>query len=506
MAEYPIKPILSLSKSVLYGQQLTELGAIFSEDGLTAKLNGVVYSRTSLGQYLGLNAGELCTSNGDVIESEDEFRKQFRVKQDGGDISVGWIWDNSGTNEVDPYVYFFSDSFIDSISKKPGILYISTGTELVPLLNSNDSNILDIIEFKNKLLSKNTVDLFLRFLGFNDLINSFIIQGNIISLGIEGDTAKLFVGAVLSDEAIRLKNRCTYNQQFIKTGFHEGTTDQYVYYEDDEKIEDGVSKFTIGGCTESWLKGFDDYILRVDEDLRKYQEEVVGTELDNITTKFEEVTSYGDISDYISLKTLVNVDHIEATVIPTGLSNRLKSRIKQNSIDAKVGTRWDGSKTSGSDPYLYYFTKSTFETIDRKIKLGDLIELSILYKLTDNRRIPITWNNNDVQCTGVPNQLDNDPFVYYTNFTEDFCKLNFTTYNDDGSIKSIEPLTFEGYHITYGLLNEYSYNVRLQVLDSFIQLDDKFMVQITEDSISLFPTYGLISEYYIKSCKLLKTE
>ena len=52
MAEYPIKPILSLSKSVLYGQQLTELGAEFSEDGLTAKLNGVVYMFTSFQSHL----------------------------------------------------------------------------------------------------------------------------------------------------------------------------------------------------------------------------------------------------------------------------------------------------------------------------------------------------------------------------------------------------------------------------------------------------------------------
>lgn len=219
------------------------------------------------------------------------------------------------------------------------------------------------------------------------------------------------------------------------------------------------------------------------------------------SNEYTELVNYGDIVDYVSLKTNVNVI-AESRLVPVADTTRKRgSEITYNGVN--IITRGEYSKDEvTSDTNLYWLTPSKFNVILRKINKGDLVKLSIAYKISQDK-LPVRWIKDVNQATDmlatstITEVIGGDPHIYYEK-VDTLCKLNVT--DNSGNTK---PVTFNGYHITFGELAEYSKTILIRIEEGYVNIDNEFIIQISPDSINVYPIDELITEYYITSCKLI---
>lgn len=461
-----VKPILSLDRLILTDDKLSDLGIEIDDSVTSIVVNNYRYNKTSYGFFIGLSEDELCISSPTDINLSTSLHEQF----DG-------IWFNAIGN-----IFQYRDG------------------ELVQLLTSFNSKLRDFIEFKQQLVSVANSKLILEYLGADDLINSFVTDNKIISIFPDTNSVKVQYGNKYLD---RDNCKVTYTDEtsteyVLVENVPEGTLDPYVYYLHYPKVIEN----NIGDISNDKLSSINKLIDTNESTLGSVVRELddlinlVDRNLSDITsTDSLSLVGEGNISDYVSLKTLVSISTVKDAIVPLDLSVKMKNRIKRDNIDITYTKKGDSSYLK--DPYVYMFEFQEYQVIDRLVSDGDLLELSILFKELGDVRTNITFEGDIMRCDNVPEDTT-DPYIYWTELSQ-LCKLN----TKDGDV--LTPITYNGYHITFGNIHESSLVSRFIVKDSFIKLNDYFYVQVTSDTINLFTLSPSITEYYIKSCKLIKT-
>jgi len=216
-----------------------------------------------------------------------------------------------------------------------------------------------------------------------------------------------------------------------------------------------------------------------------------------------EVTDYCDIADYISTKTLVE--------LPEGKTGNEPITWQQLG-----GITFDNLKkdVKYNKETLYY------DDLAKPVRLihGEyLLELILNYKLNIHGSRSINWR----QIDGSPEYRDPkfNPILAPISGTPDdmkfddglgmITKLNYiktkTTIEDGVEVEEDEkiPITWNGFHVTSGNLAEYTFAVRAHAIPGYIKLSDLFVLEISEDSIIVYPINGDVQEYFIASCKII---
>lgn len=411
-----VKPIVSLSRLLSDESSLIEMGATFSSNKSEATLRGIKYFYTNLGYYVNLNDGEVCLSS--PVDK----------------LPVG----------ATPVKYVIEDNYL-----KVGYILIVSDGKLSPILTPEKSTIKDVVLGSEEMVSGKVTDLVLKYLGFEDLINSFVIDRSLVSVFGDGDTMKLSMGT--DAELIGIGNLEWYPEELINT-----TSDMATEVES------------------NYQKVYEMYAEVGDSN--------------------EEVVNKNSISDYVSIKTLVRFETVSTVNIPKDLDERKEYRIIQNQAFVRVDKKWDPSDDNPTDPYVYWFPKISYEIVHQIIMPGDLVELCILYR---KNRKPST---KKLSPTGVTGELSYGSYEseFYTEETDKIGKIMFKNYSGD-----VGPIRFNGREVIYDNLEECSLSVKVLVSDSFLITDD-FYIQVNSETINIFSRNEDVTEYYIKSCKKIK--
>lgn len=417
----PIKPILSIGEISKSESDLVSLGATFNSDKSISTLDGVKYYYSNIGKYINLGEDEILVS--DEIEKETVSH---------------------------PTLISIEDKYL-----VPGIILYRSGANILPIITSENSSLEDIILCKNESISKDILEKTLEYFGFDDLINSFVINKSMISTFTDGDKYRMSVGE--DPEIVKLKV-----------------------------------------CGLDWIP----------EEIR-FKLENLRSELDYLYTKyyflsssigesFDEVIEPGNISDYISIKTLVEKEVVDVVQIPKDPEQRKLHRIFQNQTEVKIGKKWNPSDDNEIDPFLYWYPKKSYEIIRPRIIEGDLLEISILYRKLSEKSGKTKSNDHydKVLNSGIVGGFKESEF--YSDETSEVNKILFKDKNG-----KVGPIRFNGKEILFDTLNEGSEVVRAFVKDSFI-VTENFYIQVNNETINLFPKTEDITEYYIKSCKKIK--
>lgn len=417
----PIKPILSIGEISKSESDLASLGATFNSDKSISTLDGVKYYYSNIGKYINLGEDEILVS--------DEIEKE---------------------TVTHPIVISIEDKYL-----VPGMILYRSGANILPIITSENSNLEDIILCKNEAISKDILEKTLEYFGFDDLINSFVINKSMISTFTDGNKYRMSVGE--DPEIVKLKV-----------------------------------------CGLDWIP----------EEIR-FKLENLRSELDYLYTKyyflsssigesFDEVIEPGNISDYISIKTLVEKEVVDVVQIPKDPEQRKLHRIFQNQTEVRIGKKWNPSDDNEIDPFLYWYPKKSYEIIRPRIIEGDLLEISILYRRLSEKGGKTKSNDHydKVLNSGIVGGFKESEF--YSDETSEVNKILFKNKNG-----KIGPIRFNGKEILFDTLNEGSEVVRAFVKDSFI-VTENFYIQVNNETINLFPKTEDITEYYIKSCKKIK--
>lgn len=408
-----IKPILSLSKLMRDEKYLLDNGAEFSTDKSSATLNGVKYLYTDLGYYLSLNDGELCLSE-EIVRNNSGSTAHVKYKID--------------------------DKYLTS-----GLILVVSGDRLLPILTPMNSSIRDVVLGNEEMLSGNVADKVIKYLGFSDLINSFVVDRNLISLFTDGDVMKVTTG--LNEE--------------IPIG-------DVSYISEDLRIK------------------IDEMVSDIEDVYRNISEikSILGETSDQVIDK-------NNISDYVSIKTLLRYDIIDTVDIPNNITDRRKYRIIHNQAYVRVDSIWDSSPDNSVDPYAYWFPRKSYEIVRSRILYGDLVELSILYRKNISPSNKTNIDKKNLVQESYDGYIESE---FYSYETEPINKIMFK------DTSGTYPIKMNGKDVLYDNLNEMSVSIKILVQDSFVVSDD-FYIQINSETINIFPRYEDITEYYVKACR-----
>lgn len=366
-----------------------------------------------------------------------------------------------------------------------GNILVVTEGGLVPLLTSADSKLMDIHYLNGNAINYKIASIYVKWLGFDNLLNHDITEDGIVSKFIEDNQLKFIYGneptQEQKDKNDIIKNNGTPIEVTHDLWNHDPIEDTHSYWRLPERYYH--TKVTIGvGISD---RDISDLIEQLNIINVSINEGNISTIKDR---NYCQVVNYGDINDYISIQSLVDID---ASSYPLIEGSRDKIKFRNNNI------RYSPIASLGipiqSDPYLYWNIAKNY-SIRKILHEHDMLELVILCKIADQQRSPILWNKVEVISDRSYDKLD--PILYYRYFKSNFNKLNW---NHDA-------IRMDGYHITSGYLAEYSFSMNIEVVDSLVKIDNYFLIDISTDSINVFPINSDISEYYIKSCKLLNID
>jgi len=186
-----IKPILSLDKSVLTNEQIEELNGSIDPNATEIIVNGVTYYKTIYNRYLCLTEDDLCTTASEIDFGVD-YESNFRMYTGNDPITY------EGSNPIDhpdlhdDFVYYFTDDEISSIINRPGLLHISTGDKLIPLIRPTNTLFDDLTRLDCRIVSKDDLIELLEAIRFGS--NAYIINGNLVSIGFNNSVISLFNG------------------------------------------------------------------------------------------------------------------------------------------------------------------------------------------------------------------------------------------------------------------------------------------------------------------------
>lgn len=209
-----------------------------------------------------------------------------------------------------------------------------------------------------------------------------------------------------------------------------------------------------------------------------------------------EVVEYGDISDYISTKTLVE--------LPEGFEGN-----KPITWQQLGGITYDDQKKNTTyQKKIMYFDDGGDNLAQRLISGDYLLDIIINYRLDIHGSKPVKWRQfngsesyQDEDYKNVLSELrvsDGDFSVNFDDGLGRIFKINYET--EDGSKI---PITWNGFHVTTGDLAEYTASFRIHAIPGFIRFGKLFIIEISEDSIIVYPISSDIQEYLIISCKVV---
>lgn len=260
---------------------------------------------------------------------------------------------------------------LDSTYGKSGV-YIENGTIYnngVAVSTAKDSKISDIIEFKNYPLNVSTLKLWLKSYGFNDLINSLIINDdgrNLVSTGELNGVYAICVG-------------------------------------------DRVTSLVGSGLRFSELKTAIDSRLNSIKQNQTIVEEIYNRVFPEDTDLPIQLIKKGNISDYVSFTSLV---------YQTG-----SSVVKVGESDITFdGTPMLGFYNEGPNRNLRLIEEKLIPITERIVKPGDILDLALTYKLKTASSDVITLTDPPTEKT---EQLRPDQVPITFSTVEDFDKLTF---------------------------------------------------------------------------------
>ena len=367
-----------------------------------------------------------------------------------------------------------------------GKLYYN-GTQL---LNACDSKLIDIINFEKYPINIKILNKILKAYGFNDLINSLVIRDYSdynISFDIEPITYD--ANPITFDKSTSKLEKKLFS---IGVGYsvkHSIVTDNQISDDsyliavgDQVKVLQGNgNKFTeLKSLFENKLLELDSVFSRIDTVYNR----IVGVQ--GTTDLPIQLLPKGHISDYVSFEnnvseyTNITFDNVPIIGPSTSGDNSPYLRFKVdrgNSVGININTN------EGIDV-------PEFESI---VNVGDILDIVIGYKQVEEDIEYITYED-------IPIILESDEeenFVWDNNMFEDDELFSFITFDDS-------PLMVDKYETTYGDYPLFYLSSLLQVKESSMKLGAKFLVEINEDRLVVYSITPYITEYFIKSCRLIK--
>lgn len=289
------------------------------------------------------------------------------------------------------------------------------------LITSESSSVRDIIEFNHYPVKLSVLNSWLSYLGFSDLINSFIINDSdkkLISVGIDNQVE--FPDDVILDNVYTI----AYGNEVSHRTWNQGDPRELVTY-----LYAAYNRLADQFTT---LSGIYDRIFGGE------------TSLNYPYPRY--LTRSGDFGDYISFK---------------------------NSVDI-VGEQ---SIIYGASPITYDSAATTFDSNDITFSLDKMIPL-IRRVITENDFIDISIGYEPIESTNFT------PFTFDSvDITYDTVPINFyNIYGENYTYRSILKLMHEANHVRF---------------------NDDFILDMNLDRIIIYSINPKISEYYIKSFRLL---
>jgi len=209
-----------------------------------------------------------------------------------------------------------------------------------------------------------------------------------------------------------------------------------------------------------------------------------------------EVVEYGDISDYISTKTLVE--------LPEGFEGN-----KPITWQQLGGITYDDQKKNTTyQKKIMYFDDGGDNLAQRLISGDYLLDIIINYRLDIHGRKPVKWRQfegseeyKDEDYKDVLSEINVTDRDFSVNFDDGLGRIFKINY-ENGNGEKI-PITWNGFHVTTGDLAEYTASLRIHAIPGFIRFGKLFIIEISEDSIIVYPISSDIQEYLIISCKVV---
>jgi hypothetical protein len=356
-----------------------------------------------------------------------------------------------------------------------GKLYYN-GTQL---LDACDSKLIDIINFEKYPINIKILNKILKAYGFNDLINSLVIRDypkkKLFSIGMGYSIKRSII--THDSESV------TFDEMPITFTDNQILDDSYLIAVGDQVkvLQGNGNKFTeLKSLFENKLLELDSVFSRIDTVYNR----IVGVQ--GTTDLPIQLLPKGHISDYVSFEnnvseyTNITFDNVPIIGPSTSGDNSPYLRFKVdrgNSVGININTN-DGIDVP------------EFESI---VNVGDILDIVIGYKQVEEDIEYITYED-------IPIILESDEeenFVWDNSMFEDDELFSFITFDN-------LPVTVNRYETTYGDYPLFYFSSLLQVKESSMKLGAKFLVEINEDRLVVYSITPYITEYFIKSCRLIK--
>ena len=372
------------------------------------------------------------------------------------------------------------------------------------LLNANNSKLIDIINFEKSPINIRILNKILKAYGFNDLINSLVIRDYLdynITFDIEPIT--------FDDDFVTFdKGPHKLEKKLFSIGVGYSITHNISnvvpIISDDAPILDNSYLIAVGDQV-SVLRGNGDKFTELKALFEDTLSELssVFSRLDTVYDRIVDVQDKtdlpiqlvpdGHISDYVSFENNVTRSMTDVTVYEY-------SNINFNNMPI-IGP----ASAGGDSPYLRFRVKKVkqvgtnittsdgFEVpeFERRVKVGDILDIVIGYKQLAKGPSNITFDDSPVTLD------DEEDLLWYDELSANELLFSSVTLNDS-------PIIFDGYKITYGEYPIHYLSTTLQVIESSLKLGNKFLIEINEDRLVVYSITPYITEYFIKSCRLIK--
>lgn len=362
-------------------------------------------------------------------------------------------------------------SYTDPIRVKNGFIEVNDDG-YKDIINSLNSTVLDVFSFKGSIVSKDTFKKWIEANRLGSVLNEVIVgDNNYLIIGANNEV----YGYAISNEGRISELKCTLMGSNWTTLIN--------------SINDSVDKIS-------------SYNRELDQIINKL----------NPKDQFIQLVGRNHISDYISFEHLVR---------DTGEFNYVT--IYDHPIfmdqDPIIYKSYGMDNLPEGDHELRYEVQIANPIYERIVKKGDLVELTIGYRVgltTDVGDNEIIYNFNDPNFI-PPNEevVKGENKLYKDSETED----NKLIYNLEDPLRQLyfedNPIKFNGEIVYYGQSRVHSVQVMVmidEVIDSEsgegipyrMNIGKDLMIEISLDRIVVYSINPSITEYLIKSARLLK--
>jgi len=402
-----------------------------------------------------------------------------RICQDEVPVTVGDERDSDIYRFLNSYMYWHvpeaekEDEGTDITEILEANIFYVKDDKLVKAFSALDCRLLDVHYQSPIPVNKTVVNDYIEHIGLDNPFNNRVINNRLLTKYINefGDLSLIYGN---SEELDACK---IHSDDEYLTITRLGQLDDFMYkLNGSDHIHLNIQLGMMGGHT------YEDLVEAYDE-------------LNSILTRAErnpvfdiepsdviEICKYGEIADYISLSTQVDAKYSESSMVRYSRSKITENRIPIEEHISEI--------LNASNPYLFRIIDKNY-VVNRLINSNDLLEITILFKVNNELKSRMLWYGESINY--YSGDSSDDPLVYFNWILDTFNKLNWYG----------EHIRFDGYHISHGDILEGAYTVYCSVGDSLMKIGEDFVLDISKDSLNIFPTNENINEYYIKSCKRL---